>query len=130
MAAYSIAISNSLRVWGPAESDKWNDYAWNAFIWGEGTAGTVQTASKVLSETTTFTDSLSLVAGFYLSVTNTLSPTSDMGSERLYSGDYQRVFPGNTTEGESRVSSSWASGTAGSSTWTSGTVSSTTWSQS
>lgn len=130
MAAYSITIANSLRVWGPAESDKWNDYNWNAFVWGEGTAGSVQTVGKVLSETATFTDSLSLVAGFYFSISNTLLPTSDMGSEQVSSGDYQRVYPSNTTEGESRISSTWSAGAAGSSTWTSGTATSTTWSQS
>lgn len=132
MADLSQTITNSLVVFGPAPSDKWNaSYAvWNAFKWGEGTIDLTVSALKVLSETLSLADSLSKVMDFNVTTANQLATTSDMILEQLGNGDYSRLFPGGVTNGESRIETSWGAGSSTTPSWSSGTASSTSWSQS
>jgi hypothetical protein len=130
VADYSISISNSLNLFGPAPSDLWNAYAWNAFLWGEGTEDLQVIVTKVIENTSgvILDSSVSISLSIYLSISNSLTPESDMYSERLYSGGWSYVFASNTTDGESRYIPSYASGSAQSTTWTSAAVTATSWS--
>ena len=63
-------------------------------------------------------------------ITNELTVSADMASETLQdSSGYYHVFPGQTTEGESRISTTWTDQDASGVTWTSATPVSTTWSE-
>lgn len=127
MADLSQTISNSLNLFGPAPSNKWNAYNWNAFVWGEGTADLAVTALKVLSESLTLSDSINKSQAHVIE--NTLSPTSDVSL--IYHRDsagYFHVFPGGVTDGDDRVASTWSNGTSTSATWVASSTTSTTWS--
>ena len=127
MTDHSITVANSLNLFGVAPSDKWNAYAWNAFLWGEGTADLGVAVVHLISNSLTLSDAYG--KGVTKLVSETLSVTGDMSSEVLFDAEgYRYVFPDRTTEGEERDFSTWTSGTAASATWTSGTVTSTTWS--
>ncbi len=127
MADYSTTISNSLYVFGPAPSNKWNAYNWNAFRWGEGNTPLVKVDLKVLSESLTLTDSVSKVPSRVIE--NTLSPTTAMSLESLTDAEgYYRVFPGGVTDAVDRAIPSWSQGSAGSTTWASSSTTATTWS--
>ena len=126
MADLSQTVTNSLNLFGPAPSDKWNAYNWNAFIWGEGTAPLVKVPFKVLSETVTLTDSTAKVPSRVIE--NTLSPTTSVTLENLTDGEgYYHVFPGGVTDGTDRVATTWSDGSSTSPSWSQGTASSTVW---
>lgn len=127
MAALFKTITESIRVFGPAPSDKWNAYAWNAFKWGEGTKDIATRTLKLVAEAISPSDALAKAPRRSLS--ESISPVDAMGSERLYDRDgYYHVFPNDTTEATDRDFASWTAGAAGATTWTSSGVTSTTWS--
>jgi len=128
MADFSVTINNSINSWGPAPSNKWGAWNWNAFKWGEGTHDLTTETVKVSSETLSLSQSLSLAADFVISLANSVASAEDLGSEVLRSGSYSYVFPSNVTDGESRSFATWTSGSVASVTWTSGTATSTSWS--
>lgn len=125
MADFTITIANDLNVFGQAPSSKWNVFAYGSFLWGEGTAEIVHGIEKVLAETLSLADSVSKSAD--RTISETLSPTSETISEYLIDTEgYYKVFPGQVTNADSRVSTSWAQATTTTS-WTSGTATSTSW---
>lgn len=127
MAAFTITITNSINLFGPAPSNKWNQYSWNSFKWGEGTNGLPKDVAKVVDNSLTLDSSVGKTAK--KTVTNALTVTVDMHSETLRdSSGYLHVFPSNVTEGESRAIPSWSQGSAGSSSWSQAAASSTSWS--
>lgn len=129
MANLTITITNSIRCFGPAPSDKWNAYNWNAFKYGEGTVDLAVNVGKFLSNSITTDNALTIVTNINKVITNTIAMTSENASEGLKDSDgFSYVFVSNTTNGESRSFSTWASGTANAPTWASGTAGSTTWS--
>jgi hypothetical protein len=129
MVALNITITNRLNVFGPAPSNKWADYLWNSFNWGEGTADLQAFVLKTLSNSIAPDSSASL--GLVHPISNSLAPTTAMGSERLKDGSgYDYVFPDDTTEGEDRDFPTWTEPGAAASTWTPATDPSTSWSES
>lgn len=127
MADFTITISNAVRTFGPAPSDKWAEYNWNAFLWGEGTNGLSTRTLKLISESVTTDTTVSKSQQHVIS--NSISPTADMGSETLYdTNGYYHVYPNDTTELEDRDYPTWAQGSGGVTTWTRQAASSTTWS--
>lgn len=125
MADYSKTCLNTIDALG--YGDNWGDYNWNAFVWGDGTASLEILVTKVVDSS--ITPDTDTVKTFSHVIDETLSITEDMNSETLQDSEgYYYVFPGNATNIENRVSSTYTSGTAGSTTWTSGTASSTSWS--
>lgn len=127
MTDHSITITNSVNTFGIAPSSKWNAYAWNAFKWGEGTTDlrtdVVHLISNSISGDTAF--------GFRFTkgISETLTVTADLSSERLRDGEgYLYVFREGTTDGETRVFPTWASGTTATASWTVASSTSTTWS--
>ena len=129
MADFTKTITNSINCFGPAPSNKWNAHDWNAFLWGEGNTDHIVNVGKVISNTLAMTDSLSAENGFFRTLNNTLTVTSDNSSEGLRDSDgYSYVFISNVTNAEQRTSASWTQGTRDTETWTSGTATSTAWS--
>jgi hypothetical protein len=129
VAALSKTVTNSLNVFGPAPSNKWNAYNWNAFIWGQGTATLNKAVFKVLAETLTTTDEFTRSPTITFS--NSVAAASAMDLENLRdSAGYLHVFPGGVTDATERASPSWADGTGASTSWTSSSTTATSWSAS
>jgi len=151
MADHNITISNSLNTFGPAPSDVWNAWNWNAFKWGEGTAD-LQVFVNLIVNTSDLapTSAMSLHWGFYISIadasltptssidaylytsitiSNALSPTADMYSESLTDGSgYSYVFASNVTNAEDGTTPTYTSVSDGTGTWTAVSAATTTWS--
>lgn len=130
MADFSIAINNSLNLFGLADTDKWNAYNWNAFIWGEGTLDSEQLVDKTITAGSIGSDSaITTIVDFLLSFTNSIGSEADMFSEGLTDGSgYSYVYPDDVTDAESRYFPTYSSQSVASTTWSTATVSTTTWS--
>ncbi len=75
MTNFSKTCTNILNVFGRA--DLWNDYDWNAFKWGDGTADLPIRFTKVIDNTVT-PDTTIPIKIFVKVVDNSVTPTSDM----------------------------------------------------
>lgn len=129
MADLTITISESLNVFGPAPSNKWNEYNWNAFFYGEGNNAIAVSYEFLNSETLTPSDAFTTVSDFEYSFSETLTPSEAVSGERLSDPDgYSYIFTGGTTNAASATVAPYTSGTFGTGTWTSSTVTTTTWS--
>lgn len=128
MANYSKTVSNSLRLFGVAPSSKWGAYNWNAFIWGEGTTDLTTIIEKWLSNAVTPSSTVSISLFFAQTISNTLSVTSDMGSETLTDGAGYNYVIGNASELEDRSLPNWTDQTRDTETYTTVSNASTTWS--
>lgn len=129
MADFSITIANSVNTFGPAPSDKWAAYEWNAFTWGEGTADLATDTHKVLGESVALSDTITAEAAFVISISNALAPTGDMGAEYLTdAAGYAYVFPDRVTDAEDRAIPTWTASSGPASGWSSATAGSTNWS--
>lgn len=126
MANFTITISNSLNTFGPAPSDKWNQFNWNAFLWGEGTADLTVAVDKLLTNSLGFSDTIGLQSGKL--ILNTLSLTDALSSESLIdSRGYNYVFPGGTTNPVNRISTSYSAVSSAAGSWSAVSQTSTTW---
>lgn len=129
MADFTITVSNSLNLFGPAPSNKWNAHLWGAFRWGEGTTDLQVDVVKLLGNALTIADSLTLQSAVFLTVSNSLSLSSNPSNEGLSDGaGYSYVFTGNVTNAENRVETSYSQGSAGAQSYAAGTPPSTNWS--
>ena len=129
MADHNITISNSLNTFGLAPSNKWNDWNWNAFLWGEGTEDMQVLVQKLIEEAVTFDSAVTTQFSVYVIISNSLTPDADMYAESLTDGSgYNYVFASNTTDGEGRTFPTYTAVTDGSGTWTAATAATTTWS--
>jgi hypothetical protein len=129
MADYNVTVVESLRLFGVQPSDKWQQYNWNAFLWGEGTNAVLASASPLIAESQSFTDDLTTAAEFNRQVDEAITLSGAPSSEVLRDGNgYVYVFPSAASDGEDRDPVDWASGTTASATWSSQAAASTTWS--
>jgi len=132
LADYVQTITNGLRLFGGEYSTKWGQsfgspytMVWGTTKWGEGSYTVVLDVRKLISNA--ITPSLD---PYYLTsklISNLLTPTSDMSRETLSQGDWNYVFPSDTTNIEGLDTPTWAAGSSSSPTWTTGTAGSTTW---
>lgn len=126
MTAYSMTVTNSVNMFGIAPPNMWNDYQWGAFLWGEGTADLITRTTKVLA------NSVAGASAVYKTpmhvISNSLTPSADMGAEYVRQGSYYHVFPDRTTDAESRDTPTWTAASSTAPTWTSAAAGSTTWS--
>lgn len=127
MADFIITISESLRVFGPAPTNKWAEYNWNAFKWGEGTNPVALGISVGISETETLTDSFGVNTSVSLSETVTASDDLDALQLRDTQG-YDYVFVSSTINAADRSTTTYTRQSTSTPTWTSSTVSATSWS--
>lgn len=154
MANFSKTISNVVNAFGAAPSDKWAEYNWNAFKWGDGTNDLQVLINHFsIDNTVTFDTAYTLFPGYNrtlsiansllpdttmvlspgynstLSIANVLAPVADMYSESMQDGSgYYYVIPSDTTNFENRATPTYVAGTPGSTAWTSMAASSTSWS--
>ena len=147
MTAYSMTISNSVRAFGGGPPSLWNAHLWNAFKWGEGTVKIPMTFVHLVTAAnlgfgsaryfrlTKLVDAGSIgptdTVNFNLArgISNSLGFASDSVHQYVFDASgYYRVFPGGTTDGETRVDSAWTDGSSSAPSWTQGTASSTSWS--
>lgn len=126
MANFNITINNQINTFGPAPTNKWNDYNWNAFTWGEGNQDLPVTEIKVIDNDLIFASHMSLT--FTIVISNDLGISIDMLSERLYdAAGYLYLYPDNVTEAEDRFTPTYSELSASTTSWTTATGASTTW---
>lgn len=133
MADHSITISNSVNIFGLNPSSKWGDangfaytFVWGTTKWGEGSFSLVFNVEKLVENSIT-PDTIIINESIKL-ISNDLTLSEDLSSEKLSQGDWNYVFPPNTTEGESRVFTTFTCGTVSSNSYTCQAAGSTTWS--
>lgn len=130
MADFSIAISNSVNVFGVEISTRWGQsefpytMVWGTSLWGYGYT-TVLDVQKLIDnsispDTTIINETTKLIS-------ESITPAFETSSETIKNGIWNYVFTNNTTEAEERDSTSWSSATASSVSYTSLTATSTTW---
>ena len=121
-----MTVTNSVNLFGIAPSNKWNDYNWNAFLWGEGTADLITETTKVLGNT--ITGDTVVIKEIDHVLGDTLTLTEDITHRYVLDGAYYRVYTSDTTDIEGEDTVSWSSSTATAPTWASATAASTSWS--
>src|SRR3990167_1891097 len=128
MADLTQTLSENVNVFGVAPSNKWNEYNWGSFLWGEGTNKVkTETDADISDSTTGISDAIR--GNPDARISDEISPTSDLSSETLKDSEgYFYVFQSNTTEGEDRDIASYTSQAAGSTTYTSQAAASVIWS--
>ncbi len=75
MANFTTTCLNTLNVFG--RSDQWNDYNWNAFIWGDGTADLPIRFIKVIDNSIAPDTTIPIKITIKV-IDNAITPTSDM----------------------------------------------------
>lgn len=126
---YSITVSNNLKCFGGSPSNKWGDYDWGAFLWGEGTAVMLRAATKPIVNTQAIASETSKKPTRKFS--NTIEPNSDMTELVIKDGSgYSYVFPDNTTDGDDQYTPDWSVLDDPSSGWAETALPSDDWSES
>ncbi len=133
MANFTITISNSMRTFGPAPSDKWGvgaiyTFTWGVSKWGEGTEGLTKDYEKPHAETLTLAGAtLTFDTAKRLSA-QTLSLLSETYSETLQTANgYYYTFIKPTSEAEQRNISTYTKITPVTPTYSSGSTAGTVW---
>lgn len=128
MADFNITISNTLNVFGPQKTSRWNSMVWGTGFWGYGDFDLITTIDKVI------TNSLSL-SGANLTlnptkvISNSIAVSGDMLSENISdSAGYNLIF-GSSKNAESRPLTSYTSIDSGTATYTQVASPGTTWSE-
>lgn len=145
-----MTMSSTIRTFGGAPTDKWADYNWNAFKWGEGTdtigrtiVQEVATAALAVTPAATANwrfvhllspaESVSLADtfgfNFRIACSNTVTPTNAL--EHAYvqdPNDYFRVFPEGVTDLTLRSTPTWVEGASTAAAWSTATAGTTVWS--
>lgn len=145
MAQFNATISERLNIFGLSPSDKWAEYNWGSFKWGEGTNQIPTGILAAVAVSAAVTHGVGLGVGLAVAETETLSsdapaspviPISEtQGSSSglddinvLDAAGYYYVFPDRTTDGEQAETITWASATAASPVWVASGVSQASWS--
>ncbi len=153
MADHSITISNSLYTWGVAPSNKWGEFNWNAFLWGEGAndlqvltlhyidvgSATPLSAMSIsayffptaIANSVTLDTSVTVTVAYVMSISiaNTLEPTADMYSETLSDGSgWDYIFPNNTSNIDNKVTPTYTAASDPGTSWSSASGVTSTWS--
>lgn len=142
MADHTQTVTNAVRFFGGGPSTKWGQavfaytMTWGTAKWGSGdtTSDTINsipfTFMKVIDNSLAGATSLTVSVFAFRSITNTVSPSSDMTIMRLYDGTglWNTVFTGATTNADSATSASWSDSASSTVSYTCGSVSSITWS--
>jgi hypothetical protein len=128
VASFTTTVSESIRCFGVKPSNKWNEYNWNAFLWGEGTNQVLASETKLIAETASLADALAQVK-VETAISESFSLGGSPSSETLRDGaGYYYVFSNNTTNGEERDPVSWTSTSVSTTSFMCQTAGSTTWS--
>jgi hypothetical protein len=127
MSDYTKTITNSVRVFGGASTDKWNSMTWGTNYWAFGDLNVVLGVGKVISESISLSDSLAKSPTKVIAVS--VSVAGDMSSEtKQDSAGYYFVF-GTGTNAENRPMTSYNQVSDNTTSFTSLADTSTSWSQ-
>ncbi len=127
MADFSISISNSLGVLGPAPTNKWGTPNWGSFLWGARAEFEQDVGKFLLDNATTITESCFRDLAHL--ITNSFSLSADMTEEQLQtSNGYYKVFRRPSDDAEDRTLASWTDVTEPSDSFSEVASVSTTWS--
>lgn len=134
MADFSVTVSNSVNVFGPAPSTKWGvgqvyTMTWGTSKWGEGTEDLpVDVNVKLITNNipSDFNKTASDVEKVY---SETMTPQWAATEEELKDGSgYFYIFPDGVTNPTSATITQYTSNVVAVHAWTSGPVTSTIWS--
>lgn len=131
MANFAITISNSVNCFGISPSTLWGagNMTWGVSKWGYGTNQIPLGITSVFSNSESPTDSETTTLDYRRTMSESLSPTEDMGSEYLLTGNgYYYLFAFPTRNRQSATVGSFISDAAQSTSWTSDPAGSTSWS--
>lgn len=134
MADHSQNITNAVNCFGGGPSTKWGQASgspytmtWGSSLWGEQNGSIPFQFIKVIDNSVSSDTTIELYRILVQAVNNTMTPTSDMITENLKSGDWYYVFPGGVTDNEDQTIASWTTGTGQSTSFTCQAAGSTTW---
>lgn len=133
MADFNITVSNNLRLFGVEPSTKWGEglgvpltMVWGTALWGYGYT-TVIDIEKVIGNAVTVDSAVEKYVDFNMTISNQIVPAFETSSEQLKNGDWNYVFPDNTTDGEERDFANWSVASDQNTSYTSFAASSTSW---
>lgn len=131
MADYTKTITNRINIFGNEVSTKWGDnngtpytMVWGTAKWGEGFSLIID-VEKLLTNSITFDSTVYKENEKVIS--NSIIISEDMYSEKLSQGDWNYIFPPNTTEGENRITTSWSSSSQSTTSYVCATAGATVW---
>lgn len=132
MADLTITISNQLNLFGGGQPTLWGNtgvttMTWGTDKWGSESEDLIEAIEKALANTLNFAAAYAEIQALHL-VENSLSFASDITSAVLTNGDWSYVWPGDTTNADQRISTTYARPSDPSSTWAEPSHPSTVWS--
>ncbi len=107
MTDFSKTISNSIDLFGSAQTTKWDGFNWDENNWGESLDKLTISVLKNFNESIIPSDSLSVSANFNRSFSDSISISYANIDENLYEGEWQYVFTKPTIDAEERTSITW-----------------------
>lgn len=130
MADFTQTIENSINVFGPADTNKWNAITWGTHNWGYGDDDLQTSIFKVLdSGTITLTNEIEKSVGFIRTFSQSMTVTGDMTFEGLTdNAGYSKLDKG-VSNYEDRYFPEYTEATRPDATYTAGTGNSTSWSK-
>lgn len=98
MANLTKTVSNSLRVFGPADTNNWGEMLWGD-NWAYDGSDLVTSTRKVIAYSLGLSQTLATQIDYHLTVSNTLSLSGDMARESLTDQNgYDYYFPDENAE--------------------------------
>jgi len=152
MADFTITITNGVRLFGQGPSTKWGDVngvfytmVWGTSVWSEGGFTLVHDIQKLIAnsvtqdtiiindvihylEIGTLTIDSTIINDANKFISNDLTMSEDLSSEKLSQNVWEYVFPPGVTENENRIITSFSCGSAQTTSYTCQAIASTTWS--
>lgn len=134
MADLTITISNRLSLLGGSQPTLWGNtgnttMTWGSDNWGSDSEEAIQAVEKFFDDTLSLSELISdLTADFARTLENELVFSSDIVTAILGNGDWSYVFPGDVTNADDRISTTYTSPTDPSSAWSDPSHPSTVWS--
>lgn len=130
MADFNITVSNQLNVFSESPSSKWGDMTWGVDFWGDSSKDLNTIIEKYLTNSVSLDNTLTPTAQFNLTVSDSLTVTSETTYESLQDADgyyYQFIKP--TSDADQRQLTTWTEATPDTETWTSASVATDNWSE-
>lgn len=105
MADFTKTVSNGLRLFGPSPTNNWGTMLWGQ-NWAYGDVDFITAIAKTLSNSFVLSNTVSLQANFFPTISNSISVSGDLIMEGLIdSNGYNYFFP--DENGENRPNTSY-----------------------
>lgn len=107
---------------------RWGVDLWGT-LWGDGTKDVQVAVSKPIANDIAGDVTMTIMAGFNLTLANSFSFTGAISAESISDGSgYSLTYPGGTSNAHNRVNTTYSTAAAGSPTYSSHSAGSTVWS--